>query len=335
MDAIANKEQLAKLRNLVRSIPLGWWVYGRYWALRSWFEARQQYDADHAVEFFGEFPEPTLDSPVSQLCTQTQLQSARYRYWCTQMRCIARFSRKQWEFAYILEVLDQAGLLVPGKTGIGFGCGREPLVGLLANFGCELTATDLDADRAMAQGWANTMQHSSSLNALYDCAREYIARDDFYSRVSYRTVDMNAIPEDFAGQADFVWSACALEHLGSLQHGLDFIRNSLQCLRPGGVAVHTTEFNLSSKTTTLESPACSIYRESDIRSLIQELEAEGYEVAPLNLCTGNGPVDRHVDLPPYNMSPHLKLMLEGYVVTSVGLTVRKPVSTLVTEQATS
>ena len=48
-----------------------------------------------------------------------------------------------------------------------------------------------------------------------------------------------------------LWSSCSLEHLGSISHGIEFILNSLKCLKQHGVAVHTTEFNLSSNEETL------------------------------------------------------------------------------------
>lgn len=88
--------------------------------------------------------------------------------------------------------------------------------------------------------------------------------------------------------------------------------------------MHTTEFNLSSDEQTLESPGCSVYRRSDIEQLIAELEEDGYEVAPLNLDTGTHWIDRYVDLPPYRASPHARAMLDGIVVTSIGLVVRRP-----------
>ncbi|MBU3574764.1 hypothetical protein ICN43_02870 [Polynucleobacter sp. UK-Mo-2m-Kol15] len=134
---------------------------------------------------------------------------------------------------------------------------------------------------------------------------------------------MNQIPNSFFDQYDFVWSACALEHLGSLQHGAEFIKNSLKYLKPGGVAVRTTEFNLSSNDATLESPSCSIYREKDITQLVQELEQEGYDVKPLDLNTGGSSVDNYIDTPPYGFSPHLKLELASFVVTSIGLIISK------------
>lgn len=324
MDVISQRHFLARARRFARAVPFFWQFYGIYWRIRSWYEARSDYPAITSLCNFGVYPEPNLNNPVSQLCTSSQLLSPVYRKWCREMHSPARFSRKQWEFVFILQVLNIKGMLNQGKKGLGFGCGREPLVGLLAKYGCEIIATDLEHDLAQERGWVDTMQHTSSIESLYSCATEFITRQNFFERVTYRSVNMNDIPADLEGKFDFVWSACALEHLGSLQHGLDFIKNSVRCLKEGGVAVHTTEFNVSSNDTTCEDPNCSIYRARDIERLMVELEAEGYQVEPLNLNTGGGKVDHHVDIPPYGFSPHLKLMLSGYVVTSIGFIVRRP-----------
>ena len=44
-----------------------------------------------------------------------------------------------------------------------------------------------------------------------------------FALVSLRHVDMNHVPADLAGRFDIVWSACALEHLGSIANGLRFM----------------------------------------------------------------------------------------------------------------
>ena len=93
-------------------------------------------------------------------------------------------------------------------------------------------------------------------------------------RVSYRNVDMNNIPDDIVGY-DFCWSTCAFEHLGSLYHGIEFVKNSLKTLKPGGIAVHTTEFNLYSDDWTYETEGCSMYRKCDIEYLIDSIESSG------------------------------------------------------------
>lgn len=323
MDVISHRHLLAKARTCVRAIPFAWSAYDLYWRLRSWLEARRRYEMTQTLVDFGTHPLPSLENPVSQLCTSNQLLEPVYRSWCKAMHSPARFSRKQWEFVYILQTLQLAGMLQTGKKGLGFGCGREPLAGLLAQHGCEILATDLAQAQALEQGWVETMQHTSNLDGLYSAAREFISRKDFTARVKFQPADMNAIPADFYDSYDFVWSACALEHLGSLRHGLTFIKNSVRCLKPGGIAVHTTEFNLSSNEDTCEEPSCSIYRARDLQQLMTELQAEGFEISPLNLNPGTGRVDHHVDIPPYGFSPHLKLLLAGYVVTSVGLIIRR------------
>ena len=264
--------------------------------------------------------EPTLAQPVSQLCTEGQFREAVYARWCREIRELPVLHRKQWEFVYVLQVLEQSGLLIPGLRGLGFGCGREPLAAYFATRGCTIVATDLDAAAAHGHGWVETDQHATRLEDLND--RKICPDDLFAERVSFRPADMNAIPADATG-FDFVWSCCAFEHLGSIEHGLRFVRAAMRCLRPGGIAVHTTEFNLSSNLRTIESPDLSVFRRQDIERLAASLTATGHRVAPLNLHPGAGPIDRYVDLPPYRNEPHLKLRLNQFVLTSIGLTVHK------------
>src|SRR5437868_2278891 len=102
-----------------------------------------------AIEF--RTTEPTLEHPVSQLCTQNQVDSAAYRAWCKCMGEEPYYHRKQWEFCYILEALAEAGLMEAGFHGLGFGVGKEPISAILAQRGCEVLATDLPSDAELAQ----------------------------------------------------------------------------------------------------------------------------------------------------------------------------------------
>lgn len=134
---------------------------------------------------------------------------------------------------------------------------------------------------------------------------------------------MNNIPVNLHNQFDFIWSACALEHLGSIEHGIKFILNSMKCLKKGGIAVHTTEFNLSSLEDTLNTRECCIFRLKDIHLLINMIEKKGYKIRPVNFNSGKLFVDKHVDLPPYNSTPHLKLLLDKYITTSIGIIIER------------
>jgi hypothetical protein len=133
---------------------------------------------------------------------------------------------------------------------------------------------------------------------------------------------MNAIPADLV-DFNFTWSSCAYEHLGSIEAGLTFFENSLKCLAPGGIAVHTTELNLSSNSSTLDKGGTVIFRRRDFETLAERLLAQGHEVMPITFDSGDTDLDRFIDLPPYSSDPHLKLQLLRWVSTSFGMIVRK------------
>jgi len=87
--------------------------------------------------------------------------------------------------------------------------------------------------------------------------------------------------------------------------------------------VHTTEFNLSSNDTTIETPSLSIYRRQDIERLIVRLSQAGHHVAPVDWNPGDGFIENLVDLPPYRAPAHLRLKLAKFDCTSIGLIIQK------------
>jgi hypothetical protein len=257
----------------------------------------------------------------SSLCSEAQLDSPALRHWATALQQPWRLHRKLWEFCFVCQALYERGMLESGRRGLCFAVGEEPLPALFASCGCEIVATDLEADDSRARVWADTAQLGTSVDRL---ARPDICDlEVFRERVSFRPVDMNRIPDDLR-DFDFTWSSCSFEHCGSIELGLDFVVNQLQCLRPGGVAVHTTEFNLSSNDATLEEGGTVIFRKRDIDGLVGRLEAAGHLVEPLNYTLGASAGDKHIDTFPYSDAPHLKLLLaERFVSTSVALIIRK------------
>lgn len=264
--------------------------------------------------------EPSLTNPVSQMATEAQCPSDAFYYWCQETRLPHEpiFHRKLWKYAYILQCLSETGMMSPGRRGLGFGVGKEPLVGVMAARGSEVVATDLDSEEATKQGWADTGQYAATLEALND--RGICPPDRFSALVKYRIADMNKIAPDLVG-FDFVYSSCAFEHVGSIELGLQFVKNSLKCLRPGAIAVHTTEFNVFSNDATIDHQQTVLFRRQDIDRLAADLTSQGHEIV-LNYNTGSGPFDRHIDVPPWS-GIHLKLQLEQYVTTSLGLLIQK------------
>ena len=122
---------------------------------------------------------------------------------------------------------------------------------------------------------------------------------------------------------DFCWSSCSLEHLGSIDAGLRFIERSLDTLKPGGIAVHTTEFNLTSDTRTIKKGGTVLFRRRDVEEFARRTTKAGHEVLPITFDQGDQPEDQIVDVPPYAADIHFKLALGQYVTTSFGLAIRK------------
>lgn len=251
----------------------------------------------------------------SETCSSSHFFYYCYGYWCSLLKSDPIFHRKQWEYVYIAQALWERGLLQDGKRGLGFGVGQEPLSALFASLGCRIVATDEENG-----GWAVTDQHASDIASLND--RGICPKAKFDRLASFRTADMNNIPSDLGG-FDFCWSACCFEHLGSIAKGLDFFVNSLDTLKPGGCAIHTTEFNLSSNIHTVENSELVLFRRVDIDRLIRRLESAGHHVEPLLIHSGSQPVDDYIDYPPFADRPHLKLVIGQFTTTSIGIIASK------------
>ena len=267
---------------------------------------------------------------TSKLCTQRDFATDWLPYWCNELKTAPFYHRKVWELCYVAQALFADGQLVPGRRGLGFGCGEEPLPSLFAKYGVRVTATDLEATRPEAQVWRQTAQHAAMIETI---RRPEICPDpDLLANIEFRPVDMNAIPEEFHGQYDFCWSACALEHLGSLANGLFFVESSLRTLKPGGLAVHTTEFTLN-KGETIDNHPIVLYQRAHLEELAARLRAQGYQVSAFDFNAGDGVMDRFIDIPPFydrdnTLFPlyhcaHLKLLFDGYVCTSVGIIIKR------------
>jgi 2-polyprenyl-3-methyl-5-hydroxy-6-metoxy-1,4-benzoquinol methylase len=229
--------------------------------------------------------------------------------------------RKFWEWCVISQALDERSMLQPGRSGLGFAVGTEPLASFFASRGCQILATDLNPKESNT-GWIERNEHAAYLDAVYH--HQLIDRTQFNEQVSFQYADMRTL-EGLSGAYDFIWSSCALEHLGTLQAGLDFIQASAKLLKVGGVAVHTTEFNVGSDSDTIEAGENVIYRQRDILALADTLRAQGKVLVPPDFDCGNHRFDIDYDTPPYFVSgkPHIKLEIDGHVCTSYMLIIEK------------
>jgi 2-polyprenyl-3-methyl-5-hydroxy-6-metoxy-1,4-benzoquinol methylase len=224
-------------------------------------------------------------------------------------------------------------MITQERRGLGFGCGHEPLPSYLASKGVQLTVTDMAPEEAKSKGWMNTAQHATTVDMLF--MSHLVDRVTFNRNVELRYVDMNAIPADL-NNYDFCWSICALEHLGSIEKGLAFISNSLATLRPGGVAVHTTEFNFLNDEQTIDNWPTVLFQRRHFLQLAEELRREGHSIDELDFRIGDKPLDKFIDVPPFahdwpepiasewgDSPAHLKISIDGFASTCFGLIINR------------
>jgi SAM-dependent methyltransferase len=276
-------------------------------------------------------PEPIPLGLTSRSCRQADIESDWLRHWCLALGTTPFYHRKLWEDCFILQALWEAGMMAPGRRAIGFAVGKEPLPAILASHGVSVLATDIDATDSRARDWIETGQHVANTDALY---RPHLQdRAGFDAMVSFRPADMAELPEALLdGSFDMLWSACAMEHLGSIERGLTFVQRAMRCLKPGGIAVHTTELNLDATGETLTGGSTVLYQRRNLEALSARLAADGHAMLPLALEHPPQVFDQFIDMPPYEEErvplgflspPHLRLSIAGYVSTSVGIIIRK------------
>lgn len=230
--------------------------------------------------------------------------------------------RKLWEWCAILEVLNSRDMLQSGRRGLGFAVGTEPIPSALAAQGVEVVATDLMASDGNADRWSASGQHATTLNGLFH--PHLVNERAFRDLVQFTPTDMrdlSALPD---AAFDFVWSSCALEHVGKLQDGWKFALDAMRLLKPGGVAVHTTEYNVSSNDRTTTKQDC-LYRKRDVEDLDRLLRPMRCGLEVVDWDCGTHADDLDYDVVPYfqGTSPHIKLMLDGFISTSMILVIRK------------
>lgn len=273
---------------------------------------------------------PTYVGLRSKLCQQADIEQPWLHYWCGEMRLAPIYHRKIWEDAFVAQALWEADMLRAGRRGLGFAVGAESMPALFAAREVDVLATDLHREDARVSDWRPSGQHVGSLEGLFQS--QLVDEDVFARHCSFRAVDMNSIPKDLDGQFDFCWSICAFEHLGSIERGLQFVLNSLKCLKPGGIAVHTTEYNIDAEETIDNWPTV-LFQRRHIEDLAARIAAVGDRIDEVSFDSGGGVLDQFVDLPPWDglyrgdltlpQTPHLRLSVDGFPATSIGLIIHK------------
>ena len=229
--------------------------------------ARQRYAAGLAGRAAPLPEKPVPDrASTSRVCRQADIEHAWLRHWCGRLAHGAALSPQG-----VGGRLRRPGAVGGGDAGAAAGAASASPWG---GNGCPPSSpargsrwwrpTSTPATRR-ARDWVDSGQHAAGARPAVPAAPGRRRRRST-ALVTHRAADMAAIPPDLMlGGFDFVWSVCSLEHLGSLEAGERFVMAAMRCLKPGGIAVHTTEYNLDATGPTLEDGPTVLYQRAPHR----------------------------------------------------------------------
>lgn len=123
-----------------------------------------------------------------------------------------------------------------------------------------------------------------------------------------------------------------LELIQSVSLGHRFVLNSLEALKPGGVAVHYITITLSSLSRHFElsgSGGITVWTKTDVELLMRDARLLGYHVFPSTWAAGTGfrdwfPDTWHATHMSYHDHGHLKLAHYSHVISTFALVVQRP-----------
>ena len=199
--------------------------------------------------------------------------------------------RKPWEFVNGIMGLKRLGVITSDAMALGLGCGCETPMFYLANGVYHVYATDIN----------------------YEAETPYT-----YGRFSM--LNMDACKNTFGDNAfDFVFAFCAIEHFPREQAQIA-MKDIERVLKPGGVAVLSTELNMGNvhrAETFMEDELYEILINSTGMKLIENIDfrvSQSLIDNPLDISQGNVP---------RNALPHIVLEWDGFIFTSVIFFLRK------------
>ncbi len=153
--------------------------------------------------------------------------------------------RKYWEYGMTLYALRELGYLTRERTAVALGCGIEVLPYALSKYLGHVYRTDfLPKENPWSAEYAERIRAADGPTFLPPKTPHEAGRVSF---TEMDATDMRCFKD---ASVDIVYSISAIEHFGARQsyqaHGaVKCLRESERILKPGGVCLGTTEFQLN------------------------------------------------------------------------------------------
>jgi hypothetical protein len=164
-------------------------------------------------------------------------------------------------------------MLEPGAVGLGFESTPSGMPAALAAMGTKVVA-------AFPARPGTPPKLAALKRELAD--RAPCSKTVFEENVSTRIVSWRRPPADLVN-FDFLWSARANEILYSVAATAAFVEETMACLRPGGLAVHTFGYDLAPSGRKIPSTDRIMLQQGDIERIALLLVSRGHEVAQFKI----------------------------------------------------
>jgi SAM-dependent methyltransferase len=268
--------------------------------------------------------DPNCQPKLNRLCYVEDWENSEIKEALTELQKLSSGSfihRKDWEWALGIIAMRRFGKLNEKSTAIGVGAGTETVLFYLANKIKHVYATDLYEDN----GWIGVSPSDFPENP-----KKYAPFP--YKEDALTVLRMNGTKLEFPSESfDIAFSFSSIEHFGGKNHSgaLRSLKEMERVLKPGGLAVITTEYIINDK----EHP--EFFNERTIYSdLIDKLERLKL-VEPLDLRITTKTLDTVMDYYPVGINwgnldnefrkshPHMLLRIKNILWTSVMLVFKK------------
>jgi SAM-dependent methyltransferase len=225
------------------------------------------------------------ESKLNRLCDVEDWQKREIRDTLSELQKLSSdgfIHRKDWEWALGIVAMSRFGKLNDKSTAIGIGSGTEPVPFYLANKINHVYATDIYRGH---DGWKRAAPSEFPENPKKYAPFPY--RED-----SLTVLRMDGTKLEFPSESfDIAFSFSSIEHFGGKNHSgsLRALQEIERVLKPGGLAVITTEYIINDKEHPEFFNRRTIY--SDLIDKLEKLQL----VEPLDLRITTKTLDTMLD----------------------------------------
>jgi SAM-dependent methyltransferase len=263
-------------------------------------------------------------SKLNRLCYVEDWQNGEIKEALTELQKLSSegfIHRKDWEWALGIIAMSRFGKLNEKSTAIGIGAGTETVPFYLANKLKHVYATDLYEEN----GWIEVSPSDFPENP-----KKYAPFP--YKEDALTVLRMDGTKLEFPSESfDIAFSFSSIEHFGGKNHSgaLRSLKEMERVLKPGGLAVITTEYIINDKEHPEFFNRRTIY--SDLIDKLERLKL----VEPLDLRMTTKTLDTVMDYYPVGINwgnmdnefrknhPHILLKIKNILWTSIMLVFKK------------